>query len=114
MNTDEALKIIAKTVESGEIDLKTSLTKHIKQAYGVEDLIFWCDNSGWHCCGFKAPKYDEWHHFKLCKRDDLDDLLYLLKSLKNKQGTVFFGKTRFDDLNALKEEMLIRKLSGIL
>jgi hypothetical protein len=114
MTINKALKTITEAVESGGIkDLKRALIKPLKEAYGVGSLAFWKDQAGWHYCGFKQLTYRDRHDFHLLENDNLDDLLYLLKSLKNNQGTVFFGTTRFNSLDDLKQEMLIRKLSGI-
>ena len=111
MNIDEALITIAEAVKDNNIyDLKQALIKPLKKAYGVEDLIFWKDNSNWYYCGHKVP--DKWNSHHITK-DDFDDLLLHLRWLHEGKGTVFYQGQRFENLNDLKQEILIKKLADI-
>lgn len=113
MKVDEALNIISEAVRNGEIyNLKQALIKPLKKAYGVEELIFWKDNSNWFYCGFVGPNRSLWSS-SLDKVDDFDDLLYYLKSLNEGKSSVFFEGRRYESLNDLRQEILIRKLAGI-
>ena len=112
MNAKEMAKLV---VNVGWHEAKKKLMAALKEEFGVSGMHFWKDSSGWKYCSEKHPKdaYPFWSHGNY---DDLelDELASLLSSLHNKKwGVIIFENEQHRDLDAIRKQVLIRKLAGV-
>lgn len=117
MNSNKVIEEMAKLIaDRGLHRLIPRLKDELKRVYGVDGMYFWKDSTGRIYCDEKGPgqlgKLNNIFriHRRLLNLDELAEYLYGLST-----GTcrIIYNNKSMDNLDEIKEFVLIKKLSGI-
>lgn len=117
MKTNKIIEEMAKLIaDRGLHRLIPRLKDELKKVYGVDGMYFWKDSNGWVYCDENGPsKIGRLNNIirNYGRLLNLEELAEHLHGLSTGTCMVIYNKKSIDNLDEIKQFVLIKKLSGI-